>query len=84
MSQTTQPIPPADPPPAPVPLVSSSPANQSTAAASSGSAAGVVIILLWLIGLFHVTVPPEVAAAFVTLIGTGVHWAVVKWGLPTA
>ena len=63
------------------PLVSSSPANQSTAAASSGGAAGIVIILLWAIGLTHVTVPPEVAAALVTLIGILVHWVVIKWGL---
>lgn len=64
------------------PLVSSSPANQATAAASSASAAAMVVILIWILGLVHVPVPSEVSAAFVTLGGAGVHWAVVKWGLP--
>jgi glucan phosphoethanolaminetransferase (alkaline phosphatase superfamily) len=79
MSATTQPTPPTDP--IVPPLISSSAANQATAVASSGSAAALVVILLWLIGLFHVTVPPEVAAAFVTLVGAAVHWAVIKYGI---
>ena len=65
------------------PLVSSSPANQSTAAASSGGAAGIVIILLWALGLAKITVPPEVAAALVTLIGSAVHCVVIRYGMPT-
>lgn len=62
-------------------LVSSSPANQSTAAASGGAAAAIVVILMWVFGLFHVTVPAEVASAFVFVIGAGVHWLVIKYGL---
>lgn len=65
------------------PLISNSPANQSTAAASSAGAAAIVIILLWILGLFHVTVPPEVSAAFVTLVGMAVHFVVIKYGLDT-
>lgn len=79
MSATITPSPTVVEPP---PLVSSSPANQSTAAASSATAAAIVIILLWVITLVHVTVPPEVSAALVTLIGTLVHWCVIKYGLP--
>lgn len=65
-------------------LVSSSPANQATAAASGTSAAAIVVILIWMLGYAHVAVPAEVASAFVALIGAAVHWAVVKFGLPTS
>lgn len=65
------------------PLISTSQANQSTAAASAGGATGIVIILLWVCGLFKIVVPPEVAAAFVSIIGAGVHWAVVTYSKPT-
>lgn len=74
-------------PPAPVqsaPLVSSSPANQATAAGSSGAASALVVVVIWAISYLHVTVPPEVAAAVTTLVGVGVHWLVVKFGLPEA
>lgn len=65
-----------------LPLISSSPANLATAAAASGSSAGIVIIGLWLLNQFHVGVPPEVATAFSSIIGSVVHWSVVKFGLP--
>lgn len=76
-------VPAAKDAPALEPLISTSPANQSTAAASAGGATGIVIILLWICGLFKIVVPPEVAAAFVSIIGAGVHWAVVTYSKPT-
>lgn len=42
-----------------------------------GAAAGAVtIILVWLVGLFGLVVPPEVASAFTVLITAGVGYAV--------
>jgi hypothetical protein len=62
-------------------LISSSPANQSTAAASGGGAGAVMVILIWLLSEVHIAVPSEVAVAMTSLVGTGVHWAVLKYGL---
>lgn len=62
-------------------LISSSPANQSTAAASGGGAGAVMVILIWLLSRIHVDVPAEVATAMTILVGAGVHWAVLKYGL---
>lgn len=71
--------------PTPAPLISSSPANQATAAASGFSASGVMVLVIWLAkSLLHVDIPPEVATAMVGLIGTGIHWAVLKYGIPLA
>lgn len=67
----------------PAVLVSSSPATQSTAAASAGTSAAVMVIISWLLGLAHVAVPPEVAAAVSALLAPAIHWAVIKYGIPT-
>jgi hypothetical protein len=81
----TVPSPNAPPMPAPPqpPLISSSPATQATAAAAGLSAAAIVVIIVWIVGMFHVTVPGEVTAAATSLIGFGVHWLGLKYGLPT-
>lgn len=74
----------AIPAPSPPPLISSSPATQATAAASSLSAAALVVILIYVVqGLAHITIPGEVTAALTSLIGAGVHWVGLKYGLPT-
>lgn len=73
MSQTVTPL--------PEPLVSTSPANQATANASGAGAAALVTILIWGLSAVHVTVPPEVAAAFTVIVGAGVHYLVVRYGL---
>jgi glucan phosphoethanolaminetransferase (alkaline phosphatase superfamily) len=65
-------------------LISSSPADQSTAAASSGGAASIVVVLLWILSLFKIPVPPEVAAAFVVMIGAVVHYVVILFAMPVA
>lgn len=70
--------------PTPAPLISSSPANQATAAASGFSASGFMIILVWLLSLFHIDLPPTVAAAMVGMIGPVIHWVVLKYGIPVA
>ena len=45
-----------------------------TAGASGGAAAGVTVIAAWLLSLAHVQVPPEVAAAFGSLLGIAIHY----------
>jgi len=68
----------------PAPLISSSPANQATAAASNVAAAAVMTILIWVTtAFFHVDIPSQVAVAMGSLVGMGVHWAVLKYGIPT-
>lgn len=62
-------------------LISSSPANQSTAGASSGAASAIMVILIWALSKIGLTVPGEVAAAMTALVGAGVHWAVLKYGM---
>ncbi len=37
-------------------------------AVAAGGAGAVTVILVWLLGLFHLSIPPEVASAFTTLI----------------
>ena len=64
-------------------LVSTSPANQATAAASGGGAAAAVVVLIWLLGLFKITMPPDVAAALVFSIGAGIHWVMITFGKPS-
>lgn len=63
-----------------LPLISTSPANQSTAAASSGGAAGAVVVGLWVLSLWHITVPPEVAVAAATMIAALFHWVMITFG----
>ena len=45
-------------------------------AIAGGAAGALTIIVIWVIGLFHVAVPPEVASAFTTVIGTGAVYLV--------
>ncbi len=42
--------------------------------ASTGTASALVTIIVWLFGLYHVTVPTEVAGALVMAIAAGGHW----------
>lgn len=53
------------------PTVSPAPAGTgSNKAIASGASGALVVVLIWLIGLFHVAVPPEVASALTVLIAT--------------
>lgn len=57
-------------------LVAAQPPLQSayepSGAIVMGSAAGAAtIVIIWVIGLFHVAVPPEVASAFTVLLTAG-------------
>lgn len=40
----------------------------SAAGGAAGASTPLSIVIIWLIGLLHVTVPPEVAAAIASLI----------------
>jgi hypothetical protein len=53
-------------------------AGSVNSSVSGGTAAMVVVILAWLLGLAHLSVPPDVQAAFQGLITAGagfvIHW----------
>jgi hypothetical protein len=53
----------------------------ATGAASSGVAGAAVVILTWGLGLLHVQVPAEVAAALLVVLSPALHVAVVKLGI---
>lgn len=66
-------------------LISSSPANQATAGASGLGGSAVMVIIIWAFSAVHVDLPATVAVALASLIGAGVHWAVLRYGMtPTA
>lgn len=52
--------------------------TQGAAGASAGAALAVSSILIWVLGLFHLEVPPDVATAFVTILTIGTHAIVTK------
>jgi hypothetical protein len=86
MSDTAAPTPPAAPvavpPPAPVAtIVTQVPGAVSTGTASAATAAAIVTLIVWGLNYVHIAVPAEAAAAMGTLIGTGIHAAVMKWAL---
>lgn len=64
------------------PLVSTSYANQATAAGSGAGSMAFVVLVIWILGLWKIAVPPEVATAMTTLVAIGVHAAVIKYGFP--
>ena len=43
-------------------------------AIASGAAGAASILIIWLFGLFNVTIPPEVASAATTLVATLATW----------
>lgn len=49
--------------------------NINPKVAAGGVAGSITIILVWVLGFFHVEVPPEVASAFTTIISFGAGWA---------
>lgn len=51
--------------------------NKAIAAGAAGSAS---VIIVWALGLFHLTVPPEVASAATTLAATLMAWLVPHGG----
>ena len=64
------------------PKTNDSPATQATSTASNAAAGALAVIVIWALSATHVTVPPEVAAAFTVLAGALVHWLVIKYGVP--
>ena len=58
-------------------------ATASTAAASGGVAGAAVVILVWLLGLMHVTMPADVAAAVMVVLSAALHAGVLKYMVPS-
>ncbi len=56
----------------------------STSAASAGASGAFVVVAAWLLGLVHVQIPADVAAALIVLLTTAVHYAVALIGKPKA
>ena len=83
-TQVTPPTVNVDTPSGPAPLISTSAATQSTAAASSASAGAIVVILIWALSLVHISVPSDVSVALSVLVSAGVHWIMIKFGMPTS
>ncbi len=53
----------------------------ATGAASSGVAGAAVVILTWVLGLLHVEVPAEVAAALLVVLAPLLHLSLVRLGI---
>lgn len=73
---------PAPPPPSELPT-SEKPAvknNIATPAAAGGAAGASVVIITWALGLMHITVPAEVAAAMMVLAAPLLHLVAVRIG----
>ena len=64
--------------------MTSAPPTLSTSAASGGVAGAAVVTLTWALGLFHVALPPDVAAAFMVLAAPVVHYLVTREKAPAA
>lgn len=56
--------------------------NLGTAGASGGAAGSVTILIAWILSGFHVQLPPEVAAAMVSLLGIGIHYLATRSNYP--
>ncbi len=54
----------------------------STSAASGGVAGAAVVVLTWVLGLLHVALPPDVAAALMVLATPVVHYFVTRESAP--
>jgi hypothetical protein len=53
----------------------------ATAAASGGFSGAAVVVLTWALGVMHVEVPPEVAAAAMVLLSPIVHLLAMRLGV---
>ncbi len=49
-------------------------------AIAAGTAGSLSILLIYILGLFHITVPPEVASAATALVSTLFAWLVPHGG----
>jgi putative flippase GtrA len=52
-------------------------ATQSTAAASGISAGAVASVVIWVLSLYHIDIPADVAVNAVGLIGAAIHFVVI-------
>lgn len=59
----------------PTPAVTTPPAPIATAAAGGGVTGAAVVLVVYVLGMFKITVPAEVAAAMMVVIAPFVHWA---------
>ncbi len=57
-------------------------ATAATAATATGGASAALIVLVWVLGLFHVTLPADVGAAFIMLLGPAIHGIWLKYVTP--
>ncbi len=64
--------------------MASVPPTLSTSAASGGVAGAGVVTLTWALGLFHVALPPDVAAAFMVIGTSVVHYFITREKAPAA
>ena len=55
----------------------------TTKAAAGGAAGALTVLLVWILGLLHVTVPPEVASAITVIISFNTSY-LVKQRIPAA
>ena len=53
--------------------MNTSPGSVASGAASSGAAGSAVVVMVWVLSLFHIPLPSDVAAASVMLIAPLVH-----------
>ncbi len=53
--------------------MNTSPGSVASGAASSGAAGSAVVVMVWVLSLFHIPLPSDVAAALVMLIAPMVH-----------
>jgi hypothetical protein len=55
----------------------------ATAGASSGSAALLSVVIVWLLSLWHIKIPEDVALALSSLLMTPIHYIFTKqWEKP--
>lgn len=57
------------------------PTSQATAAASGGVVGAIVTILIWVLSLWHVDVPAEIAAAMMVILTPCLHMFAVWIGV---
>lgn len=52
----------------------------ATATASGTVALSLVVLVQWVLSLYKISLPADVATALATIVAAGVHWFVVKKG----
>ncbi len=55
-----------------------------TTAAAGGSSSALAIVMVWLLGLWHITMPTEVALSATVIAMPFIHWGMAKFGIQGA